>query len=171
MRPSPRERAEGATPLLLDTTVLSNFGKVGRLPLLRQVFPTALRIAGQVYDELKAGSLDSPILEGVAGAWLHLVTPDSEREMSIYREYSRTLGSGEAASLAIGICRSWALATDDRAARQAARTAGVPLTGSVGILIAAVHAKIIPRAEGDALLRDMRRHGYHFPLDTLDGLL
>lgn len=45
------------------------------------------------------------------------------------------------------------------------------LTGSVGILIAAVHAKIIPRAEGDALLRDMRRHGYHFSLDTLDGLL
>jgi len=171
MPPWPRGLAEGATPLLLDTTVLSNFVKVGRFDLLRRVFPVTLCIAAQVYDELKAGDLDSAVLEGVAAAWLRLVAPESEREVSLYREYSQNLGAGESASLAIAICRLWALATDDRVARQAARTAGVPLTGSVGILIAAVQANLLTRAEGETLLRDMRRQGFHFPVSNLDGLL
>jgi predicted nucleic acid-binding protein len=171
MPPSPSRPAEGGTPLLLDTTVLSNFVKVGHFSLLREIFPATIRIATQVCDELKAGGLDSAILEGVAAAWLRLVAPESERELSLYREYSQNLGAGESASLAIAICRSWAMATDDRAARQAARTAGVRLTGSVGILIAAVRANILTQAEGDTLLRNMRRQGFHFPISNLDGLM
>jgi predicted nucleic acid-binding protein len=110
-------------------------------------------------------------LEGVAAGWLRLVAPESEREIPLYRSYSQNLGAGESASLAIAICRSWALATDDRAARQGARTAGVSLTGSVGILIAAVQASVLTRAESDTLLREMRRQDFHFPVVTLDGLV
>ena len=171
MQPSPPEPAEGGTPLLLDTTVLNNFLKVGRLPLLRGLFPASLRVTGHVYDELKAGGMETPIRKGAAEGWLRLVTPESGRETTLYDEYSQSLGPGEAASLAIAVCRGWALATDDRAARHAARAAGVAITGSVGILILAVRAGAITRPEGDQLLQQMRRHGYRFPLDTLDGLL
>ncbi len=170
MRLSPTVPADAATPLLLDATVFNNFIKVGRLSLLRQLFPASLRVTAQVYDELKAGKLDEPIQQAVAETWLRLVTPESDREIALYGEYSRTLGPGEAASLAIAICRGWAVATDDRAARAAARAAGVPLTGSVGILIVAVRTGTVARPEGDRLLRDMRRHGYRFPLDSLEGL-
>jgi len=103
--------------------------------------------------------------------WIQLVAPESGRESTLYREYSRTLGSGESASLAIAICRRWAFATDDRAARAAARTAGVNLTGSVGILIAAVQSGSITRQEGDQLLQEMRYHGYRFPLESIESLL
>lgn len=171
MPPSPPDPAEGGTPLLLDTTVLNSFLKVAHLPLLRRLFPESLRIAAQVYDELKAGGLDAPIREGLTEGWLRLVSPESGREATLYSEYGRTLGPGEAASLAVAICRGWAMATDDRAARRAARAAGVSLTGSVGILILAVKANAITRQEGNQLLQQMRRHGYRFPLDTLDGLL
>ncbi|MBI4536674.1 MAG: hypothetical protein HY712_01810 [candidate division NC10 bacterium] len=171
MPPSPSGSAESGPPLLLDTTVLSNFVKIGQFDLLREIFPATIRIATQVYDELKAGGLDSAILEGIAAAWLRLVAPESVREVSLYREYSQNLGAGESASLAIAICRSWALATDDRAARQAARSAGVPLTGSVGILIAAVQANVLTRAEGDKLLRDMRREGFYFQMSNFKGLV
>jgi predicted nucleic acid-binding protein len=41
------------TPLLLDTTVLSNVVKVGRFDLLRRVFPVTLCIAAQVYTSRK----------------------------------------------------------------------------------------------------------------------
>jgi predicted nucleic acid-binding protein len=174
MPPSLAARADaGVTPLplLLDTTVLNNFIKIGRLSLLRQLFPASLRIATQVFDELKAGGLDGHIRQGVTEAWLRMVQPESGRESALYREYLRTLGSGESASLAIAICRSWALATDDRAARAAAGAAGVDLTGSVGILIVAVRAGFITRQEGDQLLQEMRRHGYRFPLEGLESLL
>jgi predicted nucleic acid-binding protein len=170
MPPSPPKPAESRTPLLLDTTVLNNFLKVGRLPRLSRLFPASLRIAAQVYDELKAGGLESPIRDGVAEGWLRLVTPESGRETTLYSEYSRSLGPGEAASLAIAICRGWSLATDDRAARRAARAAGVAITGSVGILLSAVQAGVITRHEGNQLLQEMRRLGYRFPIDTLDGL-
>jgi predicted nucleic acid-binding protein len=124
-----------------------------------------------VYDELKAGGLDAPLREGVGDGWLRLVTAESGRETTLYGEYSQTLGAGEAASLAIALCRGWSLATDDRAARQAARTAGIGLTGSVGILIVAVQSRAITRSEGDRLLQEIRRHGYRFPSDRLDGLI
>ena len=130
MPPSRPAPAETRTPLFLDATVLNNFLKVGRLPLLRQLFPTSLRLAAQVYDEIKAGGLEDSIRQAVNEGWLLLVTPESGREATLYSEYSRTLGSGEAASLAVAICRGWAIATDDRAARRAARTGGVALTGS-----------------------------------------
>ncbi len=171
MPPSPSGPAESRTPLLLDTTVLSNFAKIDQFDLLRELFPVTIRIATQVYDELKAGGLDSAILEGIAAAWLRLVAPESVREVSLYRGYSQNLGAGESASLAIAICRSWALATDDRAARQAARSAGVLLTGSVGILIAAVQANVLTREEADKLLGDMRRQGFYFPTKSLNGLV
>lgn len=174
MPPSQAAHAKaGSTPLpiLLDTTVLNNFIKVGQHSLLRQLFPTSTYITAEVYDELKAGGLAEHIQQGVNEAWIRLVRLESEREVTLYREYSRTLGSGEAASLAVAICRAWALATDDRAARAAARAAGVPLTGSVGILIIGVQAGSISRQEGNRLLQEMRRHGYHFPFGSLEGLL
>ena len=171
MQPSPPGPGEGRTPLLLDTTVLNNFLKVGCLPLLRELFPASLRVAAQVYDELKAGGMETLIRNGVTQGWLRLVTPDTGRETTLYGEYSQSLGPGEAASLAIAVCRGWALATDDRAARHAARAAGVAITGSVGILILAVQAGAITRQEGNQLLQQMRRHGYRFPLGTLDRLL
>lgn len=103
--------------------------------------------------------------------WLRLVTPESGRETTLYSDYSQSLGPGEAASLAIAICRGWSLATDDRAARRGARAAGVAITGGVGILVHAVQAGAITRHEGYKLLQQMRRLGYRFPLDTLDELL
>lgn len=171
MLPSPPTSVEARTPLLLDATVLNNFQKVGRLSLLRLLFPRSLRIAAQVFDEMKAGGLEAGISEGVSEHWLGLVAPESGREVTLLGEYARTLGPGEAASLAIAVCRAWALATDDRAARAAARAAGVPLTGSVGILIAGVRTGLITRSEGDQLLQDMRRYGYRFPFTTLEGMI
>lgn len=174
MPPSPVARTEAEVtplPLLLDTTALNNFIKIGRLSLLRQLFPASLCVATQVFEELRVGGLDGQIRQAMTEGWIQLVTPESGRESTLYREYSRTLGSGESASLAIAICRRWALATDDRAARTAARTAGVNLTGSVGILIVAVQSGSITRQEGDQLVQEMRHHGYRFPLESLESLL
>ena len=170
MPPSLTAPGEGPLPLLLDSTVLNNFLKIGRLPLLRTVFPSSLRVAAQVYDEMRAGGFEAPLQDGVGQGWLRLVAPESGRETALYGELGKTLGAGEAASLAIAICRQWAMATDDRAARRAAESAAVPLTGSVGILVTAVRAGIIALEEGDRFLQQMRRHGYRFPVGSLEGL-
>jgi hypothetical protein len=56
-----------------------------------------------VFEELKAGGLGGHTRQAMTGGWIQLVRPESGRESTLYREYSRTLGSGESASLAIAI--------------------------------------------------------------------
>lgn len=168
---SQNEPAEAPAPLLLDATVLNNFIKIGRFALLRLLFPSSLRASAQVYEEMRAGGLSAPLRDAVAEGWLQVVTPESGPEVTLYTEYARSLGPGEAASLAVAVCRRWTFATDDRAARAAARAAAIPLTGSVGFLCLAVRIGAISRDQGDHLLAEMKRHGYWFPFETLEGLV
>jgi len=81
------------------------------------------------------------------------------------------LGRGERATLAAAAARGWSVAVDERPGREAAaRHFGTArLTGTVGILRAAVDARLITPKTGDVLLGRMIRAGYYSPVATLDG--
>lgn len=80
------------------------------------------------------------------------------------------LGAGESAVLA------WALAhpgteavIDDLAARRCAETLGIPLRGSLGIVLAAKQCGLIPAAR--PLIERMRQSGMYLSDDVLNGAL
>jgi predicted nucleic acid-binding protein len=81
------------------------------------------------------------------------------------------LGAGERCCLAAAISRSGALASDDLPARRWAREHGIPVTGTVGILLACVRQGYLARDEANDLLTAMIAAGYRSPVENLDALL
>lgn len=77
-------------------------------------------------------------------------------------------GCGRAASE-----RGWSVAVDDRAARRIAEEdlGADRLTGTVGILVAAVRQGHSTRNEADALLTPMVAAGYWAPVTSIDEAL
>jgi len=92
-------------------------------------------------------------------------------EQGLYAELSQALGPGEASCLAVAVVRQLTLATDDLAARRAAATRGVKLTGTLGILVRLVREKHLTLAEANNILTDMIALHYRTPVNRLDDLI
>lgn len=163
---------------LVNTTVLSNFAAVGRLDLLRDTVGP-LYLPTEVYDEILSGQLagysfydrfEQQVVPITPGGWLHLVsmTPD-EWQLSV--SLPAHLHRGEAACLCIARQRGWGFLTDDRAARRQARDWGIPLAGTIGVLLLAIQDGRLTLDEGNALLQQMiAQANYRSPTRDL-GLL
>lgn len=82
------------------------------------------------------------------------------------------LDPGEAASLAYLLEHDGTLATDDLAARRAAGERGVPVTGSIGLLVRCVELGRIDRTTADGWLDTWCEvRGYYAPVGSVDELL
>jgi len=57
--------------------------------------------------------------------------------------------------------------SDDLAARRLAQANGLPVSGTIGLLLALVRREIVTLVEGDGLLAVMIRQGYRAPAATL----
>ena len=134
-----------ASPLIL-------LGKIGRLEILEELAP-ALAIPAAVASEVLAGPADDP-----AGIWCGgergaaFIVPDASVPPEIL---AWDLGAGETAVLAAALQEQDPICIlDDRAARNCADVFRLPLLGTLGILIRAKAAGLVPclRPEIDRLL-------------------
>ena len=132
-----------------DTSPLLNLALIGRLDLIREQF-TRVKVPEQVWNELLSGedgvdSLQSLRSEGTLET---VVIEDGP----LIAELRRELDRGEAAALAYAIEEGAdRLLLDERAARQAARRHGIPVTGAVGVLMRATRDSHTLQSELDAL--------------------
>ncbi|MFB6232416.1 MAG: DUF3368 domain-containing protein, partial [Salinibacter sp.] len=62
-------------------------------------------------------------------------------------------------------------ASDDADARAAARQYDIPVTGTLGILVASVQQGYLSRTQANTLLTEMIDAGYRSPLNRVDSLL
>jgi predicted nucleic acid-binding protein len=152
---------------VVDTTVCSNFAQAGEAKLVQTAFPV-VGSPRAVLDEIATGH-DLGYLPAVDWSFLEDLKL-TEKEASRARELEATLGAGEAACIAIAEERDGLLLTDDRAARKAARAAGVRLSGTLGVLARLVDAGRLTIAEADELLGAMLRAGYRSPVSSLTDL-
>lgn len=75
-------------------------------------------------------------------------------------------------SLAIASCRGWRFLTDDRAARDYATKIGVPVAGTLRLLVRLVQTDLVLVDEANSLLQDMIVLArYHSPVTDLTMLL
>ncbi len=165
---------------IFDTTVLSNLAAVGRLDLLEKRYRTVGLTTVEVSDELRRGlQAGYGYLENVLqqiqsispGGWLRIVAPESPAEHQLRAEFDLLLDPGEASCLALAISRGLILVTDDLAARQLAQERDVPVTGTVGILLALVRGGVLSLTEANAILAEMIERRYRSPVDRLDELV
>ena len=165
---------------IFNTTALSNFAAVGRLDLLAERYRGQVFTTLEVSDELRRGfKAGYPYLEaawqqletiGSAG-WLRILGPESAAEHRWRAELNELLDPGEASCLALAVSRQLTFVTDDLAARRLAKSRNVPLTGTVGILIALVRRQRLLLDEANQILVVMIQRRYRAPVDRLDDLI
>jgi predicted nucleic acid-binding protein len=159
-------------PVVLDTTVLSNFASTDGISLLTTVLESPV-VVPTVRDELESG-LDAghnylaPAVDALDDGLPLRPAPTDEN----FQDIRDRLDPGEAASLRTAIEYSGTLATDDLAARKIANQRDVPVTGSIGLLVLGVKAGHLDRDTADAWLDTWReQRGYHAPVETVTELL
>lgn len=148
-----------ASPLIL----LANCNQFDLFPGLA----SEILIPSEVLSELEAGGArDRAAARVKSAAWACVVDePSPPPEVS-----SWGLGPGETAVLAWAARRRELTAVvDDLAARKCARILGVPHIGTLGIVLAAKEAELIPAAR--PILETMVQAGYYLAGDLLEKAL
>ncbi len=158
------------TLVLLDNTVLSNFALVGRPDLALAACPGIACTTAEALAEYQAGA-EARRLPADSWAKLTVIALDDE-ENGRAAELPGWLGSGERTCLAIAMGRGGVLATDDLGARRAARSRGVRISGTLGLLVAAVQGGHASLDEANEWLQEMIAAGHHSPpVGKIDDLL
>ncbi len=157
--------AESQT-LIVNASPLIFFGAAGRLELLRREGGRV--IAPQpVVAEVEAKGPHDPVAAALAAApWIErapvVATPESVLVWD--------LGPGESSVLALALASPGAaVVVDDLAARRCARSLGLPLRGTLGIVLDARRAGRIGSAR--AVLTEMRARGMYLSDAVLDRAL
>lgn len=96
---------------------------------------------------------------------------ESSQEEFLFRLFAESLGKGESSCLSIAISRDLKVLTDDRDARELAQRRGVPVSGTIGILVEAIGEGLLSIEEGNVMLSDMIEKGYFSPFETLNELI
>lgn len=151
-----------------DTTLLSNFAHVKRPDLPLIAFPKLI-VPGVVLREIAQGER-LRLLPVCDWSLIPRAEPD-ERALSIVEHLRPTLDEGELACLALASRLSAVVVTDDRAARQAAHSLGLEVSGTLGALCNLVNGDHLSTDEADQLLNKMRARGYRSPVSSLIELL
>ena len=151
---------------MLDATVLSNFAYTDDLSLF-EALPAQFVSVSTVIDELRAGIEDGYEYLERAIDTVEMVDVESEPD-----DVLADLDPGETHALHVAQERTGTLATDDLAARGVARDLGVPLTGSVGVLVRLVLRNELTTEEADTILQcwieDVQ---YRSPVDSVTEVL
>jgi predicted nucleic acid-binding protein len=145
-----------AEPPVTNTSPLTILTGSGRLDLLGLAGEPVL-VPATVADEVAAYGPDDPTVRAIAEAdWLVIV----ETPPISHRLQALDLGPGETAALA------WALThpgttviMDDDRARRAVKALGVPVVGTLGLILAAKEQGVI--AEAAPLIERARRAGLY----------
>ena len=124
----------GKEVVLVDNTVLSNFALIGREDILHNLFKDTLFTTKEVFRELKRGE-DIGILAKRDWQWIKILKIESSQEEFLFRLFIETFGNGESSCLSIAISRNFKVLTDDLDARKLAQRRGVPISGTIGILV------------------------------------
>ncbi|MEK6950097.1 MAG: hypothetical protein AABX13_00030 [Nanoarchaeota archaeon] len=123
-------------------------------------------ISTQVYEEVLAGKQkqfqDALLLERLAREKkIKIIEAPSASRRRIQRDFR--MGEGEASTIALGIKERAIVATDNRQGRKAARIYGLPLVGSIDIVVSLTKKGIISKEKAQEALRILREEGWFSP--------
>ncbi|WP_276299713.1 hypothetical protein [Halorussus lipolyticus] len=174
------QTSEGPTPIVFDTTVLSNFARSRSINWL--VSATAIPVTvPEVERELQRGRDEGYDYLQPALDWLKPGESAPEDSVTEIRVLEPTPVDGEPdpiARLDRGEAHAfrktwpdWVLATDDLDARRLAKEHEVGITGSVGILADGVARDELTVETADDWLETWERAGYRSPVESIEELL
>jgi len=153
------------TVLLLDNTILSNFGQVNRPDVLFDLWGAIMYTTNCVMAEYRNGIISRSL---APKAWENLALLDPEpTEITFGAQLPDDLGDGERSCLAIAIPRRGWIATDDLKARLVAKQYAIGVTGTIGALRESLKHQILDMRTANSLLQKMIANGYRSPITDL----
>ena len=156
--------------VVADNTVLSNFALIGREDILAKLFENVIFTTEDVLEELKRGEQRN-VLPKLNWQWIGVLKIESSEEEFLFRLFTESLGKGESSCLSIALSRDLKILTDDKDARKLAQRRGVPVSGTIGVLVEVVREDFFSIEVANIMLSDMIERGYFSPFETLDELI
>jgi len=143
MKPATSEEAGSSALVVSNTTPVSNFIRIGHLPLLEQVFGRVL-IPTQVDEELRQGKHILGDYRQVPGA--DALVTKAPLDGPFLRQLTLRLDSGEAGAIALALeQKAPLLLMDELAGRKVAAFHGLRCVGTLGVLLEAKRQMHIAR--------------------------
>lgn len=172
---------DGPAPIVLDTTVLSNYARTGSIDWLVDAIRIPVTVRA-VRQELEQGVEEGHEYLGEALDAMESVdeAPTTETDCVAVvplgglprdgaPEAMEELDWGEAHALYCAWPEGF-LATDDLDARELARRRSVNVTGSIGLLVEGIERGLLSPETADGWLDDWREAGYHSPVESVEEL-
>ncbi len=161
--------------VIFDCCVLSNFAISDTLWIIEKLYSSKAHLTDLVKVEVIRGIQNrhdklEAINIAVKNGWIKEVFVKRKSEKQLFEKLSVSLGAGEASSIAVAKARGIVFASDDKAARTEAELLGVPLTGTIGILLKASKKKIISLQQSNQILKAMIRNGFYCPTKSLSDI-
>jgi predicted nucleic acid-binding protein len=153
--------------VIVDTTVISNFLLISRMDILREVAGKFLTTE-MVMEEINVCTVRD-ILPPVELGMFEIINL-TDYEKILFSRLNKRFGKGEASCLAVCSSRGLRILTDDLDARRCAQRMGIPVSGTIGVLVYAAGKDMIPRQEADDLLSGMIAKGFYSPVKRLEEL-
>lgn len=143
--------------VVVNSTPLIALCKINRLELLRELYGE-ITIPEAVFHEVTAknDAVKRKLLE--SGAWIHVQTISDKSDKRMYKAKLHD-GEVEVMILAQEI-KADLVMIDDNAARKTAIYLGLPLTGTIGVLLRAKETGLIPKVM--PLVESMEHNGLYF---------
>ncbi|NOZ68111.1 MAG: DUF3368 domain-containing protein [Deferribacteres bacterium] len=161
--------------IIFDCCVLSNFALTDTLWIIEKLYTPKAYLTDLVNVEVIRGIQNGyewleSVNMAVKKGRIKEVFLRRKPEKQLFEKLSVSLGAGEASSIAVAKTRGFVFASDDRAARNEAELLGVPLTGTIGILLKAVKKNVISIRQGNQVLKAMIGNGFHCPVKSLSDI-
>lgn len=148
-----------------DATVLIYLARLDALSLLDELFGAVVVPAG-VYDEVvetgrEEGYGDALSVDDAVGEFLsrRSLSGAARRRAEAVRE-SAELGAGEAEAIALALESGARCLTDDHAARTTAESLGVPVGGTIYVLLEGLDAGTLTHGEYVDALEELDESGF-----------
>ena len=150
---------------VVNASPVITLAKAGHLALLTEMADEIL-LPEAVVAELLMASADDLARQAVIGGWgTHIAVTETPATVLEWG-----LGAGETAVLAVALTRGDCTAVlDDAAGRKCARTLGIPIIGTLGVILRAKHQGRI--ASAARVMQDLRVAGLYLDDATIIDIL
>ncbi len=163
------------TPIVLDTSVLLNFVKIGRIALLGQLGLSVV-LLDQVLDEVRNTEQRGMVEDAVTAGILDLQSVRNPAEVALFSELRSggRLGAGECAVLAVALTRNWVAGLQDRRARTEGqnRQKGLRICQTEDLVLVLLQAGHLTLEEADGFLAEWAaKHRFRSRLTSFRDLM
>ena len=150
---------------VINTSPLIFFSRSGHMDILHH-FAERILVPKPVADEIQARGTEDVTAKSIHESdWLEVTASPEIPE--IIQNWG--LGPGESSVIALAKKHSCEAIIDDLAGRRCAASLGIPLRGTLGIVLTAKKRGIIPHAR--SIMEDMMREGLYLSRTVLDRAL